>query len=189
MRSRYTLRHVDSECLLQRLEHKKVNAMANEVIFNGAPSQIINLPAVLKGGAVIVVVAMIHVCAATYFPLQWTLVLVQSLAVLVGVGLPFLKTASTEIVIDSKRITWRQGWIRKRASHLELAHIRHITVVYPWWQRAFGTGTILLETDDARHRVRRLPGIRRADVLGSRLIALVSSCQGHDAASLLANAG
>ncbi|CAM2152789.1 PH domain-containing protein [Pararobbsia alpina] len=163
--------------------------MTNEVIFNGAPSQIINLPALLKGAAVVLVVALIHVCAAAYFPLQWKLVLVQSLAVLVGVGLPFMKTASTEIVIDSRRITWRQGWIRKRASHLEIADIRHIAVVYPWWQRMFGTGTIILETDDARHRVRRLPGIRQADRLGSRLAALVSSSHAFEAAAALADAG
>jgi hypothetical protein len=163
--------------------------MTNEVIFNGAPSQVINLPALLKGGAVVLVVGMIHVCAAAYFPLQWKLVLVQSLAVLIGVGLPFVKTASTEIVIDSKRITWRQGWIRKRASHLEIADIRHIAVVYPWWQRVFGTGTIVLETDDARHPVRRLPGIRRADSLGSRLAALASASRAFEAASALADAG
>lgn len=160
--------------------------MANEVIFNGAPSQIINLPALVKGAAVILIVAAIHFFAATYFPLQWRLVLVQSLAVLVGVGLPFLKTASTEIVIDSKRITWTQGLLRKRTSYLDIAHIRHVAVIYPWWQRMFGTGTIMLETDDARHRVRRLPGIRRADRLGSRLVALVSASASPDAADVLA---
>lgn len=162
--------------------------MTNEVIFNGAPSQVINLPALLKGSAVILIVAIIHVCAAPYFPLQWRLVLVQSLAVLVGVGLPFLKTASTEIVIDSKRITWSQGLVHKRVSHLDLARIRHITVIYPWWQRIFGTGTIVLETDDARHRERRLPGIRQADRLSERLVALVSASQAFEGASALAEA-
>ena len=159
--------------------------MANEVIFNGAPSQIINLPALIKGGVVIVAVAALHLCVAAFFPLQWRLVLVQSLAVLVGVGLPFLKTASTEIVIDSKRITWSQGLLRKRASYLDLARIRRVSVVDPWWQRMFGTGTIVLETDDARHRVRRLPGIRHADRLGGRLVALVSASHACDAAITL----
>jgi uncharacterized membrane protein YdbT with pleckstrin-like domain len=162
--------------------------MTNEVIFNGTPSQVINLPALLKGSAVISIVAIIHVCAASYFPLQWRLVLVQALAVLVGVGLPFLKTASTEIVIDSKRITWSQGLVHKRVSHLDLVRIRHITVIYPWWQRIFGTGTIVLETDDARHRVRRLPGIRQADRLSERLVALVSASQAFEGASALAEA-
>lgn len=159
--------------------------MTNEVIFNGAPSQVINLPALLKGGAVILIVAIIHVCAASYFPLQWRLVLVQSLAVLVGVGLPFLKTASTEIIIDSQRITWSQGLWRKRTSYLDLSRVRHITVIYPWWQRIFGTGTIVLETDDARHRVRRLPGIRQADLLSARLIALVTASHAFEGISTL----
>ncbi|RKP55711.1 PH domain-containing protein [Pararobbsia silviterrae] len=162
--------------------------MANEVIFNGAPSQIINLPALIKGGVVIAAVAAVHLCAAAYFPLQWRLVLVQSLAVLVGVGLPFWRTASTEIVIDSRRITWSQGWWRKRASYLDIARIRHVSVVDPWWQRVFGTATIMLETDDARHRVRRLPGIRGADRIGEQLMGLVSACRAADAAAALVEA-
>jgi uncharacterized membrane protein YdbT with pleckstrin-like domain len=159
--------------------------MANEVIFNGAPSQVINLPAVLKGGAVFVLVLGIHVCAARYFALEWRLVMLQAIAVLAGVGLPFLKTASTEIVIDSKRITWTQGLFRKRTSYLDLARVRHVSVVHPTWQRVFGTATIVLETDDARHRVRRLPGIRHADRLGSRLVALTHRSQDSEAADTL----
>jgi uncharacterized membrane protein YdbT with pleckstrin-like domain len=143
--------------------------MANQVIFKGAPSQIINIPALLKGSAVIAVIFGIHVCTAGYFPLQWPLLLAQIVAVGAGVGLPVLKTAFTEIVVDTEQITWTQGILNRRVYSLELAHIRQITSVHPWWQRTLGTGSVILMTDDPAHPVRRLPGIRHADQLRKQL--------------------
>jgi len=143
--------------------------MARQVIFSGAPSQVINIPAFLKGGAVIALVAAIHLYASDEFPFQWRLVLIQALAVMFGVGLPFLKTALTEIVIDTERITWTQGILRRRVSSLDLSLIRGVTTVHPWWQRLFGTGSVILKTSDPAHPVRRLPGIRNAEQLRRRL--------------------
>ena len=87
--------------------------MANQVIFSGAPSQACNLPALLKGAAVMAMIGAIHVCAAHVFPLQWPELLVQAGAVLIGVSFPFVKTAFTRIVIDTARITWTQGILRE----------------------------------------------------------------------------
>jgi len=143
--------------------------MARQVIFSGAPSQVINIPAFLKGGVVIALVCAIHLYASDEFPLQWRLVLIQALAVMLGVGLPFLKTALTEIVIDTERITWTQGILRRRVSSLDLSLIRGVTTVHPWWQRLFGTGSVILKTSDPAHPVRRLPGIRNAEQLRRRL--------------------
>ncbi|WP_434111884.1 PH domain-containing protein [Paraburkholderia caffeinilytica] len=139
--------------------------MANQVIFSGAPSQACNLPALLKGGAVMAMIGAIHVCASNAFPFQWHVLLAQAGAVLIGVSLPFVKTAFTRIVIDTARITWTQGILHRRASILELSRIQHITSIQPWWQRLFGTSTLILMTDDLAHPVRRLPAIRDADHL------------------------
>ncbi|MFM0248170.1 PH domain-containing protein [Paraburkholderia sediminicola] len=143
--------------------------MVNQVIFSGAPSQACNLPALLKGGVVMVMIGAIHVCALNAFPLQWPVLLAQACAVLIGVALPFVKTAFTRIVIDTTRITWTQGILRRRASSLDLSRIQHITAIHPWWLHLFGTGTIILTTNDPAHPVRRLPGIRNADQLCKRL--------------------
>ena len=143
--------------------------MANQVIFSGAPSQACNLPALLKGSAVMAMIGAIHVCTSNSFPLQWHVLLAQAGAVLIGVGLPFVKTAFTRIVIDTARITWTQGILHRRVSTLELSRIQHIAAIHPWWLRLFGTGTIILTTNDLAHPVRRLPGIRNADELCKRL--------------------
>jgi membrane protein YdbS with pleckstrin-like domain len=143
--------------------------MANQVIFSGAPSQACNFPALLKGSAVMAMIGGIHVCASNSFPLQWHVLLAQAGAVLIGVSLPFVKTAFTRIVIDTARITWTQGIVHRRVSSLELSRIQCITSIHPWWQRLFGAGSIILTTNDVAHPVRRLPGIRGADQLRKRL--------------------
>lgn len=143
--------------------------MASQVIFNGTPSQVINLPALLKGGIVMALVGAIHFCASSHIPFQWHLALAQTVAVMVGVSLPFLKTAFTKIVIDAERITWQQGFLYRRVSSLELSRIHSITSVQPWWQRLFGTGSVILTTSDGAHPVRRLPGIKDADQLCKKL--------------------
>lgn len=119
-------------------------------------------------------IGAIHVCASNSFPLQWHVLLAQAGAVLIGVGLPFVKTAFTRIVIDTARITWTQGILHRRASSLELCRIRHVTSIHPWWQRLFGTGTIILTTNDPAHPVRRLPAIRGADRLREKLAEAVA---------------
>lgn len=143
--------------------------MADQVIFSGAPSQACNIPAFLKGSVVMAIIGGIHVCALNSFPLQWHVLLAQAGAVLIGVGFPFVKTAFTRIVIDTARITWTQGILHRRVSSLELSRIQSISTIYPWWQRLFGVGSIILTTDDVAHPVRRLPGIRGADQLRKRL--------------------
>ncbi|CAB3783594.1 PH domain-containing protein [Pararobbsia alpina] len=143
--------------------------MANQVIFKGAPSQVINIPALFKGSAVVALIFGIHLCTAGYFPFHWQLLFAQIVAVMVGVGLPILKTAFTEIVVDTERITWTQGILRRRVYSLELARIRRVSSVHPWWQGMLGTGSVILMTDDPAHPVRRLPGIRHADQLRTRL--------------------
>jgi membrane protein YdbS with pleckstrin-like domain len=147
--------------------------MANQVIFSGAPSQACNLAAILKGGAVMAMIGAIHVYASNSFPLQWHVLLAQAGAVLIGVGLPFAKTAFTRIVIDTARITWTQGILHRRVSILEISRIQCVTSIHPWWQRLFGVGTIILTTNDATRPVRRLPGIRGADQVRRRLAEAV----------------
>ncbi|SAL66049.1 Bacterial membrane flanked domain protein [Caballeronia terrestris] len=151
--------------------------MANQVIFSGAPSQACNLPALLKGIAVMAVIGGIHLCLSGSFPLHWPVLLAQAGAVLIGVAFPFSKTAFTRIVIDTARITWTQGIFNRRSSILELSRVQTITSIHPWWLRLFGAGSIILTTDDLAHPVRRLPGIHDVEQLRKKLVEAVALCQ------------
>jgi hypothetical protein len=175
-RKDYTCSIVRTLCGTTHLARER-RAMANQVIFKGAPSQIINIPALLKGSVVIALIFGIHLCTAGYFAFQWQLLVAQIVAVMIGVGLPFMKTAFTEIVVDTERITWTQGILRRRVYGLELARIQHISAIHPWWQGALGTGSIILLTDDPAHPVQRLPGIRHADQLRMQLEEAVARLQ------------
>ncbi len=143
--------------------------MVNQVIFSGTPSQANNVPALLKGAAVLVLIYGIHLCASTYFPLRWHLLLLQAGAVLIGVSMPFAKSASVRIVIDTERITWAQGIFRRRTSRLDLSRIQTLTTVQSRWQRLFGIGSIIVTSNDPAHRLRTLPGIRNAEQLRMKL--------------------
>lgn len=143
--------------------------MPNQVIFNGTPSQVINIPAFLKGSMVLALIGVIHIYASDRIPFQTHVLLAQAAAVLMGVGLSFLKTAFTKITIDTEQITWKQGMLRRRIATLELSRIQTITTLRPWWQRPFGTGSVIIVTDDPSHPLRRLPGIRNAEQLRSTL--------------------
>ncbi|MGY6258083.1 hypothetical protein ACXIVK_31940 [Paraburkholderia caledonica] len=75
----------------------------------------------------------------------------------------YLRTAFTEIVIDTARITLRQGSsvAGSRASNSFAS--RTCTSLYPWWQRLFSIGTVTVLTSDSNNPHWRLPGMRDAE--------------------------
>lgn len=143
--------------------------MPNQVIFNGTPSQVINIPAFFKGSMVLALISVIHIYASERIPFQTHLWLAQTVAVLVGAGLSVLKTASTKITVDTEQIIWEQGMLWRRIASLPLSRIQAVETLQPWWQRPFGTGSVVIVTDDLRRPLRHLPGIRNAEQLRSAL--------------------
>jgi membrane protein YdbS with pleckstrin-like domain len=143
--------------------------VVEEIIFSGTPSQVVNLPAYLKGvvGAIIVLVAYLY--AATRWPVQWYAPLIGLLLIAAGVVLAYLRTACTEIIIDTARITCRQGIFSCRVESLELFRIQDVTSLHPWWQRPFGIGTVIALTSDSNNPHWRLPGMRAAEQLRDSL--------------------
>ena len=84
-------------------------AVADSVIFSGTPSQIVNLPAYIKSVIAAIIVFAAYMYATTRWPLPWFVPLVALLLIAAGVVVAYLRTACTEIVIDTARITCRQG--------------------------------------------------------------------------------
>jgi hypothetical protein len=75
--------------------------VVEEIIFSGRPSQVINLPAYLKGiiGAIIVLAACLY--TATRWPVPWYAPLIALVIIAVSVVLAYLRTACTEVIIDT----------------------------------------------------------------------------------------
>ena len=140
-----------------------------EVIFRGTPSQAINAPSFLKALVVATIAVTVYVSAHARWPIPWFVLPALLLAIAARVGLVWLSTAFTEIIIDTERITCRQGILSKRISSLELFRIQDVTSLHPWWQRLFGIGTVVVMSSDSNNPEWRLPGMRNAEQLRGNL--------------------
>jgi uncharacterized membrane protein YdbT with pleckstrin-like domain len=139
------------------------------VIFDGTPSQIINLPVFIKGVVAAGIVIGAYVYAIMHWPVPWFVPALALLLIGVGVVVTYLRTAFTEIVIDTARITVRQGILSRRVQSLELFRIQDVTSLHPWWQRLFDIGTVIVLSSDSNNPQWRLSGMRDAEQLRSDL--------------------
>jgi uncharacterized membrane protein YdbT with pleckstrin-like domain len=139
------------------------------IIFNGSPSQVVNAAVFAKGVCALFVILVAYWYASGQWPVPWIAPIIAILLVIGSVGLAYLKTAFTEIITDTERITLRQGILNKRVASLELFRIQDLTSYHPWWQRFFNVGTIVVITSDSNNPVWRLPGIRDAEPMRGAL--------------------
>jgi hypothetical protein len=72
-------------------------------------------------GTIVVFAAYLY--ALTRWPVPWFAPIVARLAIATGVIIAYLRTACTEIIIDTARITSRQGILSRRVQSLELFRI------------------------------------------------------------------
>lgn len=147
-------------------------AIAPGVIFRGAPAQIINLPTYVKAAAGAIVVFAAYLYALMRWPLPWfapVVVIVLIVLIALGVVMAYLRTAFTEIIIDTARITCRQGILNRRVQSLELFRSQDVASLHPWWQRPLGIGTVIVLTSDSNNPHWRLYGMRNAEQLRGEL--------------------
>jgi membrane protein YdbS with pleckstrin-like domain len=144
-------------------------AVVPGVFFSGTPSQIVNPPTYMKGGVGAIAVFAAYLYALTRWPVPWFAPVVALLAIAVSVVVAYLRTAHTETIIDTARITCRQGILSRQVQSLELFRIQDVTSLQPWWQRPFGVGRVLVLTSDSSNPQWRLPGMRGAEQLRGEL--------------------
>ncbi len=145
------------------------------VIFRGSPSQLINLPVMIKTGLLLVVIVLAHVLWS--FPF-----LVGLVPVFLGfllIAWRYLCTFLTVITIDEERITVREGVLTKEVSSLELFRIQDVTFVQSWWQQFLGIGSVIVHTSDTVNPRWRLPGMRHAEQLRANLNRAAIALRDH----------
>lgn len=140
-----------------------------EVIFRGTPSQAINAPIFIKALVVATLAVTAYVWAHARWPIPWFVLAACLLVIAARVGIAWLRTAFTEIIIDTERITCRQGILSRHISSLELFRIQDVTSLHPWWQRLFGIGTVVVMSSDSNNPEWRLPGMQNAEQLRGNL--------------------
>jgi uncharacterized membrane protein YdbT with pleckstrin-like domain len=154
---------------LATLHRDRAVAVADSVIFSGTPSQIVNLPAYIKSVVAAIIVLAGYLYATTRWPVPWFAPVIALVLIGLGVVVAYLRTAYTEIVFDTARITCCQGIFNRRVPSLELFRIQDVTSLHPWWQRPFGIGTVIALTSDSNNPHWRLPGMRDAEQLRDSL--------------------
>jgi membrane protein YdbS with pleckstrin-like domain len=139
------------------------------VIFHGTPSQIINLPDLFATCATLGTLGVLFSWVVTRWPVSPAVVIAPFQLGLARLGLVFVETALTEIVIDMERITCRQGILTRKVSSLELFRIQDVISLHPWWQRVFNVGTVVILTSDSNNPRWCLPGMVNAEQMRNAL--------------------
>jgi membrane protein YdbS with pleckstrin-like domain len=139
------------------------------IIFSGTPSQIVNLPTWFRAVIGVILVFVVTHYAGRFWAVPWYAPLTALIVIAAGVVIAWLQTACTEILIDTARITCRQGIFSRKVESLELFRIQDVTSLHPWWQRPFGIGTVVALTSDSNNPHWRLPGMHDAERLRESL--------------------
>ena len=104
------------------------SATADEIVWSGSPSQIVNLPAFV-------------VC----FLLCW-------LVVPIFVALwKWLVVRNTRYELTTERLKLREGVLNKVFNEVELYRVRDYRAEQPWYLRPFSLGNVIMGTTDASH--------------------------------------
>ncbi|MFP3709704.1 PH domain-containing protein [Paraburkholderia sp. SIMBA_009] len=139
------------------------------VIFEGSPSQVVNLPTLIGN----VLAAVTLLVAGQFASVRWHVTplvgVVPALLLILRALFACLQTAFIEIRIDTERITYREGILNKEVSSVELFRIQHVTSFHPWWERPFGVGTVVVATSDSDAPRWRLAGLPDAEALRADL--------------------
>ncbi|WP_206956013.1 PH domain-containing protein [Trinickia acidisoli] len=144
------------------------------IAFDGSPVWLVNLPLMLRGIAVLLLLVIGAVFVASRpRPVPWVVsaaFVVLMVWVLSKLAYRVTATACTRMVIDDERLTWRDGIFMRRVVSVELYRIQNVEARMTWWQRMAGFGTLIIESSDVAYPTWVLPGIPEAERLREGLI-------------------
>lgn len=120
--------------------------MEKQVIYEGSPSQLVNL------GTIILCVIF---C--------WLIIPIIFLIVII------LKTKFTKTTITTKEIISEYGVLSKTTDELLLKRITDVRLSQPFWQRIFGLSTISVSTTDVSSGVLNIKGVPNGQQIWKQL--------------------
>jgi uncharacterized membrane protein YdbT with pleckstrin-like domain len=153
-------------------------------VWQGSPSQAVNLPVYLLLGLGVIVAtigllylrpapsATTDVNARGIFP--WIIVAIW---VLCGIGAlaTYLKVSTTKYVLTTERLRVTTGVLSTITQDLELRRVRDSVIVRPFWARLAGLGDVhILSADASTPRV-ELHAIRNPDGVQSQIRSTVQT--------------
>jgi uncharacterized membrane protein YdbT with pleckstrin-like domain len=148
------------------------------MVWQGSPSQTINLPVYLTLGigAIVATVLLLWLrpqpSATTDMNLRpvvpWAIV---GLWVLCGIAalVSYLKVSMTKYVLTTERLRVTTGILSTRTDDLELRRVRDSTIIKPFWARLAGLGDVQILSADSSSPNVVLHAIRDPDSVQSTL--------------------
>ena len=141
-------------------EQSPAQQTGERTIWQGSPSQAVNLPVYLLLGLGLVVTtvgllflrantapsATTDLSARSVYP--WIIVAIWLLC---GIGalMTYLKVSTTKYVLTSERLRVTTGVLSTRTEDLELRRVRDSVILRPFWARVAGLGDVQILSADA----------------------------------------
>ena len=111
-------------------------------VWNGTPSQVVNLPAFILLGLIFWLVIPL-------FVILWKWLVVKY----------------TKYELTTERLRLRHGVLNKETDDLELYRVRDYKLVQPFWLRLFSLGNVELKTSDRSHPVVTIKAIKDGEAM------------------------
>ena len=179
-------------CLLvlppeERVSERSPNSQSTEqTVWQGSPSQMVNLPVYLMLGIGVIVAtvgllflrsgtvpsATDDVSVRTLYP--WIIVAIW---VLCGIAalMTYLKVSTTKYVLTTERLRVTTGVLSTVTHDLELRRVRDSIILRPFWARLAGLGEIQILSADASTPRMILHAIRDPDGVQTKLRSIVQT--------------
>ena len=156
-------------------------AAAEHTVWQGTPSQIINLSQYLLWGLVFTVLLVSGVFilkSMDTIPSGAVAMLIVIAAIpLVAAGWKWVIVANTKYELTTQRLRTRTGVFNKRLDELELYRVRDYKLEQPWFLRLFSLSNIVLQTSDKSTPQVVLRAIPRGDFLREQMRTYVEEAR------------
>jgi len=123
-------------------------------VWNGTPSQVINIPAFALWGIFFWLVIPIVI-------ILWKWLVVKN----------------TKYELTTERLKIRHGVLNKNMDDLELYRVRDFKLEKPFFLRIFSLGNIILQTSDKSHPVVILRAIKNGEQIREQIRNMVEACR------------
>ncbi|HUQ82891.1 MAG TPA: PH domain-containing protein [Gemmatimonadaceae bacterium] len=167
-------------------ERAPFSESTEQTVWQGSPSQAVNLPVYMTLGIGIIVAtigllflrantapsATTEVNARSIYP--WIIV---ALWVLVGAGalLTYLKVSTTKYVLTTERLRVTTGILSTVTEDLELRRVRDSVILRPFWARVAGLGHVQIMSADASTPRVMLHAIKDPDGVQTKIRSIVQT--------------
>jgi uncharacterized membrane protein YdbT with pleckstrin-like domain len=167
-------------------ERSPIPQSTEQAVWQGSPSQVVNLPVYLTLGTGVIVAtlgllflragtvpsATDDLSARTIYP--WIIVAIWALC---GIGalMTYLRISTTKYVLTTERLRVTTGILSTITEDLELRRVRDSIIVRPFWARLAGLGDIQILSADASTPRMVLHAIKDPDGVQTKIRAIVQT--------------